>query len=126
GAPEVEMPAYLRAQHPEEITIVLQHQFWNLLVDEVGFSVDLSFSGKREHLYIPFTALVSFVDPSAEFGLQFGKAAASRAEAEEPGALLAAPEGEQDQADSAVGDAPQGAGGNKGEKIISLDQFRKK
>ena len=68
---DVVMPSYLREQHPDEVTIVLQHQFWDLEVDTNKFSVTLSFNGMQERLSVPFTALVSFMDPSVKFGLQF-------------------------------------------------------
>ena len=68
----VDMPGFLRAQYPEEITIVLQHQFEELIIDEQGFEVSLSFSGKKSHLTVPFDAVTSFADPSVNFGLQIG------------------------------------------------------
>lgn len=71
GHPEVEMPAHLRAMHPEDMTIVLQHQFWDLEVTDDWFAVSLSFQGKREYLHIPFEAVTAFADPFAKFGLQF-------------------------------------------------------
>jgi hypothetical protein len=61
----------LREQYPDEMTIVLQHQFWDLKVGEDSFEVGLSFNGIAERLTIPFAALKSFVDPSAQFALQF-------------------------------------------------------
>lgn len=67
----VVMSTRLRARYPEEMTIVLQHQFWNLTVDDAMFSVDLSFSGQTEHLRVPFDAITAFADPHARFGLQF-------------------------------------------------------
>ncbi len=69
--PDVQMPAYLKEQYTDEMTIVLQHQFQNLTVADDYFDVDLSFSGQFTTLHIPFAALVSFVDPSAQFALQF-------------------------------------------------------
>lgn len=66
----VEIPGYLRAQHPNDMTIVLQHQFDDLIVDEDHFEVTLSFNGKSERLVIPFAAVVAFADPSVNFGLQ--------------------------------------------------------
>ena len=68
---DVEMPDYLREKHPEEITIVMQHQFWDLHIEEEYFRVALSFNDKQESLKVPFDALVSFMDPSVKFGLQF-------------------------------------------------------
>ena len=67
----VEIPIYLRDQYPDELTIVLQHQFWDLEVNDADFSVYLSFNKTREQLIIPFDALTGFADPSVKFGLQF-------------------------------------------------------
>ncbi|HEY7999576.1 MAG TPA: ClpXP protease specificity-enhancing factor SspB, partial [Pseudolabrys sp.] len=61
----------LRAQYPEQMTIILQHQFWDLVVNERGFEVGLSFGGIPEKLGIPFEAINGFFDPSVQFGLQF-------------------------------------------------------
>ena len=69
----VSVPGFLRAQYPEEVTIVLQHQFEDLYVEETGFEVTLSFSGQRHRLVIPFTAVTSFADPSVNFALQLGQ-----------------------------------------------------
>jgi hypothetical protein len=69
--PKVKMPEYLFEEYPEEITIVLQHEFWDLEVSSSGFSVTLCFNDKNENLYVPYDAVISFVDPSVKFGLQF-------------------------------------------------------
>jgi hypothetical protein len=69
--PGVRMSTRLRQRYPEEMTVVLQHQFWDLNVSEVAFEVGLSFSGIPERLYIPFNAIKGFFDPSVQFGLQF-------------------------------------------------------
>lgn len=60
----VEIPDHLQASNPEELTIILQHRYWNLAVDDDGFHVDLSFGGVIETLHIPFDAIVAFADPS--------------------------------------------------------------
>ena len=65
------VPDFLRQRHPEEVMIVLQHQFWNLKVQDDGFYVDLSFNSVKSTLFIPFNALTAFVDPSVKFALQF-------------------------------------------------------
>jgi hypothetical protein len=70
-APGVRLSSRMREQYPQEMTIVLQHQFWDLVVGEAGFEVGLSFHGKSETLAIPFTALTGFFDPSVDFGLKF-------------------------------------------------------
>ncbi len=69
--PMTRVPGFLKERHPEEVMIVLQHQFWNLKVSNDGFSVELSFNAIRESLFIPFNALTAFVDPSVKFALQF-------------------------------------------------------
>lgn len=70
-APGVEAPRFLRQQYPEEVTIVLQNQFWGLEVTPEAFSVLLSFGGSRQQVTVPFAALTAFADPSADFGLRF-------------------------------------------------------
>ncbi len=69
--PGVKLSDALRKKYPEEITIVLQHQFEGLEVKEDGFFVTLSFESIREKIYVPFDSLVAFADPSVKFGLQF-------------------------------------------------------
>lgn len=69
--PGVDMPDYLRHEYPEEITIVLQHEYWDLEMGANHFSVTLCFNEIHERLTVPFDAIVSFVDPSVKFGLQF-------------------------------------------------------
>lgn len=70
-APGVKLSARLREKHPEEMTIVLQHQYWDLQVSDVAFEVGLSFGGISERLVVPFEALTGFYDPSVQFGLKF-------------------------------------------------------
>lgn len=92
--PGVEVPRFLREQYPEEITIILQNQFWGLEVDPEAFSVLLSFGGARQRLYVPFAALTTFGDPSANFGLRFQEAGAPPPElrtAAKPGPAAEAP-----------------------------------
>jgi hypothetical protein len=79
ATPGVEMPEYLRHRYPEEITIVLQHQFWGLEVEDKQFSVTVSFNKQNERLTVPFVALTAFVDPSVRFGLQFEELKADNA-----------------------------------------------
>ena len=70
-APGVRLSQRLRDKHPDEMTIVLQHQFWDLNVGEHSFEVGLSFSGVPERLLVPFDAITTFFDPSVQFGLKF-------------------------------------------------------
>lgn len=118
--PGVEISDALHARYPDEMTIVLQHQFWGLDVEEDGFAVTLSFSGVSERLKVPYAALTAFVDPSVKFGLQFraGSAPAQVNSAVNAGAQAA------DPASSAKADDEKTAA--PGEKIVSLDAFRKK
>jgi uncharacterized protein len=80
--PGVEVPRFLRDQYPEEITIILQNQFWGLEVDPEAFSVLLTFGGSRQRRRVPFAALTTLADPSADFGLRFQDAGAPAAAAE--------------------------------------------
>src|SRR5262245_23395029 len=73
----VRLSTRMLAQYPEDMTIVLQHQFWDLVVTEAGFEVGLSFGGIPERLAIPFAAVKGFFDPSVEFGLRFEETADS-------------------------------------------------
>ena len=71
GRRDVDIPVFLKEHYPEEMTIVLEHQFWDLKIHEHEFEVALSFNDKRERLLIPFNAITAFSDPSVKFGLQF-------------------------------------------------------
>ena len=71
AAPGVEVPASFRARYPETMTVVLQHQYEGLLVDDEGFEVTLRFGGSWERLRVPFSSLTAFLDPSVPFGLDF-------------------------------------------------------
>lgn len=111
-APGVDMSDRLRKQYPEEMTIVLQHQFWNLEVSEELFSVELTFNKIPEHLSIPFSAVQGFFDPSVQFGLQFQvEGVANNSLEAEPATEASKPE---QPAEEAVGE------------VVSLDAFRKK
>ena len=70
-APGVRLSERMRARYPEEMTIVLQHQFWDLIVTEQGFEVGLSFGGIPERVGVPFDAVTAFYDPAVQFGFQF-------------------------------------------------------
>jgi len=71
GGEGVRVSQRMRAQYPHDMTIVLQHQFWDLIVNEEGFEVGLSFGGVPERLVIPFAVITAFADPSVQFALQF-------------------------------------------------------
>ncbi|MDA0231781.1 MAG: ClpXP protease specificity-enhancing factor SspB [Proteobacteria bacterium] len=71
GYPGVDIPDHLRDRYPDELTIILQHQYWGLEVTEHGFSVTLSFNKSHEHVSVPFAALTRFADPGVKFDMQF-------------------------------------------------------
>src|SRR6476620_4810421 len=71
SAEGVQLSQRMRAQYPEEMTVVLQHQFWDLVVTDEQFEVGLAFGGVPERVVVPFAAIKSFVDPSVQFGVQF-------------------------------------------------------
>ena len=129
--PEVQISDRLRQKYPEEITIVLQHQFWNLEVRETEFSVELTFDNVLEKLVVPYIAIKGFFDPAVQFGLQFEikvppetDAAEGEAAGEPPPAQAARKAG----AASGGGNEPAPAKDSEGDgpKVVSLDQFRKK
>jgi len=77
--PGVSVSPGLKARHPQEMTIVLQHQYWDLAVGDEAFSVTLRFAGAPERVHVPFAALTAFADPAAEFGLRFDGGGEARA-----------------------------------------------
>ena len=103
GAPDVSIPDFLLEDYPERMTIVLQHQFQELTVDERGFSVSLWFKGKEAHLVIPFDAVTSFADPSVQFGLRFERVANAEKDA--------APEADENEEAASEGKTPSAAPG---------------
>jgi uncharacterized protein len=105
--PGVSMPGHLRARYPQEMTVVLQHKFWDLVVDRGAgsFSVGLSFGGVPAMLTIPFAALTAFADPSVRFGLRFQAMPAQATGPAEPEPVAAAA-------------APS--------QVVSLDSFRRR
>src|SRR3984957_20855693 len=88
NAEGVKLSPRLLAQYPQEMSIILQHQFWDLVVSDDRFEVGLSFGGIPERLVVPFSAIKSFFDPSVQFGLKFEP---SDAAAEAPPQNLPAP-----------------------------------
>ena len=124
----VKLSPRLLAQYPEEMTIILQHQFWDLVVTEDRFEVGLSFGGIPERLVVPFAAIKSFLDPSVQFGLQFEP---SEAATETPAAKLPAvppasalPVAAPEPADESKEEEP--AKTSEGAEVVRLDRFRKK
>jgi hypothetical protein len=126
----VKLSPRLLAQYPEEMTIILQHQFWDLVVTEDRFEVGLSFGGIPERLVVPFAAIKSFLDPSVQFGLQFEP---SDAAAETPSANLPAvpaaaalPVPAPTAAENKDESKDEPAKPSEGAEVVRLDRFRKK
>ncbi|XDZ64818.1 SspB family protein [Alphaproteobacteria bacterium LSUCC0684] len=113
--PGVEIPDRLKESHPEKMTIIIQHQYWDLHIGEKDFCITLSFGGQREKLTIPFMSILDFNDPSVGFGLQFAHEADTEDDQEDP---------------DAPGDTEDTAADNRAESqgadVVSLDTFRKK
>lgn len=107
--PGVELAQWLRDRYPEEMTVVMQHWYEDLEVDDAGFGITLNFGDSPERLYVPFDAIRTFVDPSVEFGLRFESS-----------------EGEDDEEEDdeeEENDAPEGA--RPEAEVVSLDKWRK-
>lgn len=104
-APGVEIPKVLLERYPEEMTIVIQHRYWDLAVDNMGFQIGLSFNQVPAKLRIPYSAITGFVDPAVNFALQFNAPQDVEAPPPEP-----------------EPPAPEDPGGN----VVTLDRFRRK
>ena len=120
----VKLSPRLLAQYPEEMTVILQHQFWDLVVTEDRFEVGLSFGGIPERLIVPFSAIKSFFDPSVQFGLQFETADAASAAADEEPAAPAAATSALPAPATETRDEPEKP--TEGAEVVRLDRFRKK
>jgi hypothetical protein len=141
-APGVRLSERMRAQYPEAMTIILQHQFWDLVVDSEAFEVGLSFGGLPERITVPFEAVTAFFDPAVQFGLQFepmrddaaGEAPApgtdgDRAKAASPHTPVAAKFDAAAALPAKTNEpvAPSPDSGNSGGgEVVRLDRFRKK
>ena len=145
----VQISPRIKASYPQEMTIVLQHQFWDLQVTEDDFEVGLAFNGIPERLHVPLKAVKAFHDPSVQFGLQFTVEPEAGAAAEPPAPAVdrrkakpaakqdakpelakpeatksetSKPEPKRDQEDKGKKDEPAGTSG----EVVRLDRFRKK
>lgn len=121
--PDVTIADRLLAQYPDEMTIVMEHQYWDLVVDDDKFSITLSFGGAPETLVIPYAAITAFVDPSVKFGLQF--------DANTDDALEAPPQPREEAISPVDGSAPDGEKvsaelSTDDGQVVALDNFRKK
>jgi uncharacterized protein len=127
GAPGVRLSERMRQQYPQAMTIILQHQFWDLAVRDDAFEVGLSFGGIAEKLTVPFAAIMAFVDPAVQFGFQFAPIGGEATEENAP--EKAAPPATQLPAE-VKGEPPAPEGAKElqpgGGEVVSLDRFRKK
>lgn len=112
GHPGVQVPPFLRDQYPDEIRIVLEQQFWDLYVDEEGFSVSLNFNASRQRLTVPFTAITEFVDLAANLALRFDPKPSSEDE-------------EEEELEPDVEETPPSDSG-KGGSVVRFDPSRRK
>jgi hypothetical protein len=137
AAPGVRLSDRMRAQYPEAMTIVLQHQFWDLAVGDDAFEVGLSFGGVPERLAVPFASITAFYDPAVQFGFQFetieveagGEGGAVGAAADKPPPMrIVPPEGAKADALPAPATAktPEPEPPSGGGEVVRLDRFRKK
>ncbi|WP_305098468.1 SspB family protein [Croceibacterium aestuarii] len=120
GAPGVSIPPSLKERFPDEMTIVLQNKFWDLNVDDHGFTVGLSFNQVPAKLDIPFSAITAFVDPAVDFGLQFQAVSAD-----------VAPPAHEEAENDAPGGAERGeprdvTTSDDGSNVVTVDFGRKK
>jgi hypothetical protein len=143
--PGVRLSARMLERYPEEMTIVIQHSFWNLEVGDSAFEIDLSFDDIRERLRIPFDSIRGFFDPSVKFGLQFDVAPAAKQPQKQPEAAPApaaalpakrppasvpatrtAPGSALGKPAEEAGAAEDAKAAEPGAEVVSLDSFRKK
>ena len=113
-APGVSGPPDLLGKYPDEMTIVMQHQYWDLAPGETFFTVTLKFGGSPKKLSVPYAAVTRFFDPHVQFGLQF-----------EPPVMDNEPAGADEPVEAKPAEAPRDPT-PEGPKVVSLDQFRKK
>lgn len=112
--PDARLAAWLRERYPTEMTVVMQHWFDNLEVNDDGFGVTLNFGDEPENLYIPYDAIQTFVDPSVEFGLRFE----SHDEEDDEDAL-------EDDEQAEFAEDVEDEDEKKDAEVVSLDSFRK-
>ncbi|MBG03683.1 MAG: hypothetical protein CMM59_06350 [Rhodospirillaceae bacterium] len=123
--PGVELPDHLHEKFPEEMTIVLQHQFWDLTVEEDRFLVTLSFNDIQERLAIPFPAIKAFADPSVNFGLQLKFEGEGEIDVTAP-AVLEEPDAKPEAEPEPEIESTPAETAEDGDNVVTLDAFRKK
>ena len=121
--PDITIADRLLTQYPEEMTIVLEHQYWDLVVDDEQFSITLSFGGAPETLVIPYASITAFVDPSVKFGLQFDANTDDSIDAstQTQEAAISPVDGSAPDSEKERTDPP-----NEDGQVVALDNFRKK
>ena len=124
GAPGVRISQHLKAKYAEQMTIVVQHQFWDLKVTESSFEIGLSFSDVPEKLFVPFNAIRGFYDPSVNFELEFDVPLVDGEEL--PAGEITAYPVSAEKAEETPADKPAGGDEKKPGSVVSLDAFRKK
>lgn len=126
--PGVDISPVLRQRYPEEMTIVIQHQFWDLKVEEDKFTITLSFSNVPERLVVPFAALSAFADPSIKFGLQFHNRSWQQTEDDEVHCPATGKTGREAPPEASFDEEPPSEAHPPANdtKVISLEAFRKK
>ncbi len=124
-APGVDIPDFLIDRYPEEMTIVIQHQYWGLEVEDERFSVTLSFNKSQQRLVIPYSAVTAFADPSVQFGLQFKASVPAVSTPVKAGEQQSPPAGDAAEAPAPPA-AEEAQGERKGAEVVTLDAFRKK
>ena len=122
-APGVNMAEVLMKKFPDEMTIVIQHQFWDLEIKEAHFEIVLQFAGVPQHLLIPYLAVSRFVDPSVNFGIGFEPVAVQQAETIDP--ISSAKLSEEESAVESDMDETEARPASDG-TVVSLDAFRRK
>lgn len=113
-APGVDLPKHLHERYPDEMTIVIQHRYWDLQVGEERFSIGLSFNQVPAKLTIPYSAVTGFVDPAVNFALQF-----------QPPVIEDEAEADAEEAPAEL-TAEEQAAREDGSNVVTLDAFRKK
>jgi hypothetical protein len=121
----VKLSPRMRAQYPQDMTIVLQHQFWDLSVTDDVLEVGLSFNGIPERLVVPLAAIKSFVDPSVKFGMQFADANEQTAAEEKPKEAPQLVKTESAKSESEKAE-PESDSQKPTAEVVHFDRFRKK
>lgn len=116
----------IRSRYPEEMTIVLEHQFWDLVVGDKDFSVKLSFNGVQEHIGVPYEAITAFADPSVQFGLKFQSAGVESVSDDRDTAVEVLDRPAKTKPAKTRKKKKANVDGGRPAEVVTLDSFRKK